>query len=96
MEISRITSREARRFLIAAEEAYRKAAFPEESLHVALAAVVKVAQDEKAAMAMLASSQAELEHYTVTAPIDGVVTWLNVVPGMVSRPGTTVWGKYLT
>ena len=45
------------------------------------------------AQANLESSQAELEHYTVTAPIDGVVTWLNAVPGMVSRPGTTVWGE---
>jgi multidrug resistance efflux pump len=43
----------------------------------------------------LKSAEAELEHYTVTAPIDGVITSLDVVPGTVSRPGTTVWGEIL-
>jgi HlyD family secretion protein len=47
------------------------------------------------AQANLESSQAELEHYTVTAPLDGVVSWLDVHPGTVSRPGTTVWGEIL-
>jgi HlyD family secretion protein len=47
------------------------------------------------AQAALESSQAELEHYTVTAPLDGVVSWLDVHPGTVSRPGTTVWGEIL-
>jgi multidrug resistance efflux pump len=40
-------------------------------------------------------SEAELEHYTVTAPIDGVVSRLEVYPGTVSRPGTSVWGEIL-
>jgi multidrug resistance efflux pump len=43
----------------------------------------------------LRSAEAELEHYTVTAPIDGIVTSLDVVPGTVSRPGTTTWGEIL-
>src|SRR5262249_6898765 len=43
----------------------------------------------------LRSAQAEPEHYTVTAPIDGVVTSLDVVLGTVSRPGTSVWGEIL-
>ncbi len=47
------------------------------------------------AQAALESAKFELEHYTVTAMIDGVVTWLDVRPGMVSRPGTTVWGEIL-
>jgi multidrug resistance efflux pump len=47
------------------------------------------------AQANLESSQAELEHYTVTAPIGGVVSWLDVDVGTVSRPGTTVWGEIL-
>jgi HlyD family secretion protein len=47
------------------------------------------------AQAALESAQFELEHYTVTAMIDGVVSWLDVRPGMVSRPGTTVWGEIL-
>lgn len=38
---------------------------------------------------------AELEHYTVTAPIEGVVTSLDVSIGTVSRPGTTVWGEIM-
>jgi HlyD family secretion protein len=48
-----------------------------------------------AAQAALEASQAELEHYTVTAPIDGVITWLEAAPGTVSRPGTSVWGEIL-
>lgn len=43
----------------------------------------------------LKSAQAELDHYTVTAPIDGVVSTLDVYPGTVSRPGTSLWGEIL-
>lgn len=43
----------------------------------------------------LKASKAELEHYTVTAAIAGVVSRLDVYPGTVSRPGTTVWGEIL-
>ncbi len=38
---------------------------------------------------------AELEHYVVAAPIDGVINRLQVHVGMVSRPGTAVWGEVL-
>jgi multidrug resistance efflux pump len=48
-----------------------------------------------AAQAGVDSAKAELEHYTVTAPIEGVVTVLEVSPGTVSRPGTSVWGEIL-
>jgi multidrug resistance efflux pump len=47
------------------------------------------------AAANMKASEAELEHYTVTAAIDGVVSWLSVDPGTVSRPGTSVWGEIL-
>jgi multidrug resistance efflux pump len=47
------------------------------------------------AQAALEAARAELEHYTVTAPIGGVITWLDVSVGTVSRPGTTVWGEVL-
>ncbi len=47
------------------------------------------------AEAELAASEAELEHYAVRAPIDGVVSWLEVKPGTVSRPGTSLWGEIL-
>jgi multidrug resistance efflux pump len=40
-------------------------------------------------------AEAELEHYTVVAPIDGIISWLDVNLGTVSRPGTTVWGEIL-
>jgi multidrug resistance efflux pump len=48
-----------------------------------------------AAAEAVKSAEAELEHYTVTAAIDGVVASLEVSPGTVSRPGTTVWGEVL-
>jgi multidrug resistance efflux pump len=45
------------------------------------------------AQAELESFQAELEHYTLHAPIDGVVAWLKVMPGTVTRPGFAAWGE---
>jgi multidrug resistance efflux pump len=56
---------------------------------------LKAEGDKRAAKAALESARAELEHYQVTAQIDGVISWLEVHPGMVSRPGTTVWGEIL-
>lgn len=61
----------------------------------ARAAAKKAEADERAARAALEAAKAELEHYTITAPIDGVVNLLNVNIGMVSRPGTAVWGEIL-
>jgi HlyD family secretion protein len=43
----------------------------------------------------LDAAKAELEHYTVVAFIDGIVSRLEVVPGTVSRPGTTLWGEII-
>jgi multidrug resistance efflux pump len=48
-----------------------------------------------AAQANLEGAQAELEHYTPTAPLAGVVSRLDVTLGTVSRPGTSVWGEIL-
>jgi HlyD family secretion protein len=45
------------------------------------------------AQAELESYQAELEHYTLHAPISGVVSWLKVMPGTVTRPGFAAWGE---
>lgn len=72
-----------------------KGAIPEQRLHEAKLALAKAEADERAAQANLESAKAELEHYLVTAPMDGIISSLNVVPGMVSRPGTTVWGQIL-
>jgi membrane fusion protein (multidrug efflux system) len=40
-------------------------------------------------------AEAELEHYTLTAPIDGVINRLDVNLGAVPWPGRTVWGEIL-
>ena len=41
------------------------------------------------------AAEAELDHYTVKAPSEGVIAWLEVVPGTVSRPGTSLWGEIM-
>jgi HlyD family secretion protein len=48
-----------------------------------------------AAAAAVEAAKAELEHYTLTSPIDGVVIRLDVSPGLATRPGTSVWGEVL-
>jgi RND family efflux transporter MFP subunit len=68
---------------------------PEIFMHTVRVNRVKAERDERAAQATLESAKAELEHFTVTAPIDGVISWLDVHPGMVSRPGTSVWGEII-
>jgi RND family efflux transporter MFP subunit len=95
LESAGVVLKEADRFLGVAEGMAAKGVLPEHTLHAARVAFRKAQQDEKGAKAALESAQAEWEHYTVTAPLDGVITWLDVVPGMVSRPGTTVWGEIL-
>jgi multidrug resistance efflux pump len=45
------------------------------------------------ARAQLDASKAELEHYTLFAPIDGIVASLDAPLGRSSRPGTAVWGE---
>jgi membrane fusion protein (multidrug efflux system) len=60
--------------------------------------VLEIAEMEAriaAAKANMESAKFELEHYEVTAPIEGVITSLDVVPGMVSRPGTSEWGEII-
>ncbi|HEX4130922.1 MAG TPA: efflux RND transporter periplasmic adaptor subunit [Pirellulales bacterium] len=39
------------------------------------------------------AAEAELEHYTIPAAIDGVICWLEATPGSVHRAGTKVWGE---
>ena len=46
-----------------------------------------------AAEAELSLAESELKLYTVTAPIDGEVAWLDVSPGTVTWPGTLIWGE---
>ncbi|MBS0208645.1 MAG: efflux RND transporter periplasmic adaptor subunit [Planctomycetes bacterium] len=55
--------------------------------------IAEAAASLKAAEAELEAVEAELEHYVVYASIDGIVCWLDVTPGTVSRAGTKVWGE---
>lgn len=95
LEGARIGLKEARRYFGQCEKIYVTGALPEIRYHEARTAALKAESDERVAKAALDAAKAELEHYEVTAPIDGVVNSLEVHPGMVSRPGTTVWGEIL-
>jgi RND family efflux transporter MFP subunit len=91
LEGARVALAEARRYLGRVEGT--ATSVPEQTLHAARVALLKAETDERAAKAALEASKAELEHYVVEAQIDGVVSWLDVYPGQVSRPGTTLWGE---
>jgi len=91
LDSAKAAASEARRFLAKARANHE--VLPEQRLHDAELAVHKTEAEQRAAQAALDSSRAELEHFTLRAAIDGVVSWLDVYPGLVSRPGTSVWGE---
>jgi RND family efflux transporter MFP subunit len=93
LESAELAMVEARRHLAAVEKASQ--AVPEKLYYEIRLFALKAERDQRAAKAALESAKAELEHYEVRAQIDGVVSWLKVHLGMVSRPGTTVWGEIL-
>jgi RND family efflux transporter MFP subunit len=93
LENARIDLKESRRYLGTVEKAI--SSFPDVAYHKARVAALAAEMHERAAEAAWESAQAELQHYVVTASIDGVVSWLDVSPGTVSRPGTSVWGEIL-
>jgi RND family efflux transporter MFP subunit len=93
LESTRVTAREAK--LYAARLEHIHTSVSEQRLHDARAIALKAEHDEKAAVAAVDSAKAELEHFLVVAPIDGVISWLKVDLGTVSRPGTSVWGEIL-
>jgi len=95
VDSAKIALEEADRYLTKAEEMYKDGVYPEARYFAARTAALKAKHDEQAAVATWESLKFELEHYEVTSQIDGVVCWLEVNPGMVSRPGTTVWGEIL-
>jgi len=95
LENTGIAAREAKRYLASLEKLQTQGAIPEQRIHDVRAIALKTEADERAAKAAMEMSMAELEHYVVSAPIDGVVNRLSVHPGMVSRPGTSVWGEVL-
>ncbi|HLJ95499.1 MAG TPA: efflux RND transporter periplasmic adaptor subunit [Gemmataceae bacterium] len=86
---------EARCRLEAIEKGHEKGAVAEEHYHDIRTASFKAEKDVQAAKAALDGAKAELEHFVVEAPIDGVVNRLDVYRGAVSRPGTAVWGEIL-
>jgi RND family efflux transporter MFP subunit len=92
---AKVALEEADRYLIKAEEMYKQGVYPETRYFAARTSAHKAKHDEQAAVAAWESAMAELEHYEVVAPIDGIISWLDVHLGMVSRPGTTVWGEIL-
>ncbi len=91
LESAQYSANEARRFL--AKAISKSEVLPEQRLHEAELALRKSEADQRAAQAALDSSEAELEHFSVVAVIDGVVSRLDVYPGLVSRPGTAIWGE---
>jgi RND family efflux transporter MFP subunit len=86
---------EAKCRLEASEKGHQKGAVSQEHYHDIRTAAIKAEMDAQAAKAAVEEAKAELEHFVVEAPIDGVVNWLDVYRGTVSRPGTTVWGEIL-
>ena len=94
-EGAKILQKEAERYMKRVKDSFEHAAIPEASYFAALTAAHKAVHDEKAAEAAVKQSEAELEHYEVEAQIDGIIAWLEVHPGMVSRPGTSVWGEIM-
>ena len=95
LESSVIARHETKRYLESLEKLHTQGAISEQRIHDARASAQKAEADERAAKAAVDAVMAELEHYLVDAPIDGVINRLEVYPGMVSRPGTTIWGEIL-
>jgi len=95
LEVAGIQLKEAKRYRDSLEALHSQGAIPEQRIHDARAQAHKAEADERVAKAAVDVAEAELEHYLITAPIAGVVNRLEVNPGMVSRPGTTVWGEIL-
>jgi RND family efflux transporter MFP subunit len=95
LEGARITLKEYRRILPRIKELWLSGAGTEVLYYRTKADTLKAEQDERAATAALASAKAELEHYVVNAQVNGVVSWLDVNVGMVSKPGSAVWGEIL-
>jgi RND family efflux transporter MFP subunit len=95
LDSAKAVAQEARRYYPHIEELHRAGSVSEAAYHQSRLALLTAEANERSAKAALESAKAELEHYTVTSPMDGVVSWLEVSVGTVSRPGTTVWGEIL-
>ena len=92
---AQIESKEARRYKESTDKLFQTGALPEHRYFEIQTAVLRAEASERAAVAALDSAKAELEHYTLSAPNDGVVGELTGHPGSVGWPGRTVWGEIL-
>jgi RND family efflux transporter MFP subunit len=95
LESAGVCTKEAQLLFNHLEPLHRSGSVSEQTYHKAKSALAKCQADERAADANLHAAKAELEHYLLTSPIDGIIASLNVVPGQVSRPGTTIWGQII-
>jgi len=86
-------ARFSRRNLDLAEKSQQTGALPGATFNDFSAAAFSNEAQMMAAEAELSLAQSELKLYTVTAPIDGEVAWLDVSPGTVTWPGTLIWGE---
>jgi RND family efflux transporter MFP subunit len=86
-------ARFSRRNLDLAEKSQQTGALPGATFNDFSAAAFSNEAQMLAAEAELSLAQSELKLYTVTAPIDGEVAWLDVSPGTVTWPGTLIWGE---
>jgi membrane fusion protein, multidrug efflux system len=86
-------ARFSRRNLDLAEKSQQTGALPGTTFNEFSATAFSNEAQMLAAEAELSLAQSELKLYTVTAPIDGEVAWLDVSPGTVTWPGTLIWGE---
>jgi RND family efflux transporter MFP subunit len=83
----------SRRNLELAEKGRQTGALPENTYNEIRATALSNEAQMRAALAELDLAESELKLYSVTAPIDGEVAWLDVSPGTVSWPGSLIWGE---
>jgi RND family efflux transporter MFP subunit len=83
----------SRRNLDLVEKSVHTGALPGTSYNDVRSTALYYEAQQRAAEAELALAQAELKLYSVTAPIDGEVAWMDVSPGTVTWPGTLIWGE---
>jgi HlyD family secretion protein len=86
-------ARFSRRNLDLAERAHGSASLPERTYNDISATALSYEADVLAAAAELSLAEAELKLYTIMAPIDGEIAWLDVSLGTVSWPGSLIWGE---
>jgi RND family efflux transporter MFP subunit len=95
LEAAEIVLKEAIRLNESVDAVQGQGVLSAQRTHEILSGAKKARADARQAKAILEGAQFEFEHYTIEAPIDGIVNRLDVYQGMVSRPGTTIWGEIL-